>query len=159
MALNEKFSEALAVVADTSSGPLLLPWPIPGNPGGFISFANFAEWQAFVLRLGLPDDVPQALSRKFERARQQYLLAWFDRDFIKAGELAALIALEYAVRDRYAHRIKAMRTPKPQKKKIKLTSTIAFQANVINNLGLSNVTKTCRSTFGRRSFETCSSVC
>ena len=94
MALNEKFSEALAVVADTSSGPLLLPWPIPGNPGGFISFANFAEWQAFVLRLGLPDDVPQALSRKFERAQQQYLLAWFDRDFIKAGELAALIALD-----------------------------------------------------------------
>ena len=104
MALNEKFSEALAVVADTSSGPLLVPWPIPGNPDGFISFANFAEWQAFVLRLGLPDDVPQALSRKFECARQQYLLAWFDRDFIKAGELAALIALEYAVRDRYAHK-------------------------------------------------------
>jgi len=52
----------------------------------------------------LPDDVPQALSRKFERAQQQYLLAWFDRDFIKAGELAALIALEYAVRDRYAHK-------------------------------------------------------
>ena len=124
MALNEKFSEALAVVADTSSGPLLLPWPIPGNPGGFISFANFAEWQAFVLRLGLPDDVPQALSRKFERAQQQYLLAWFDRDFIKAGELAALIALEYAVRDRYAHKIKAMRTPKPQKKKIKLDSKV-----------------------------------
>ena len=24
----------------------------------------------------------------------QYLLAWFDRDFIKAGELAALIALD-----------------------------------------------------------------
>ena len=112
MAPNVKFLEALAAVADTSPGPIVLPWPIPGNPGGFISFANFAEWQAFVLRLGLPDDVPQVLSHKFERAQKQYLLAWIDRDFIKAGELAALIALEYAVKDRYGHK-----APKPNKKK------------------------------------------
>lgn len=112
MALNEKISEALAAVADTSPGPLLLPWPIPGNPGGFISFVNFTEWQAFVLRLGLPDDVPQALSHKFERAQKLHLLAWIDLDLIKAGELAALIALEYAVKDRYGHK-----APKPNKKK------------------------------------------
>ena len=82
---------------------MILPWPIPGNPGGFISFASFAEWQTFVLRLRLHEDVPQALSHKFERAQKLYLLAWIDFDLIKIGELAALITLEYAVRDRYAH--------------------------------------------------------
>jgi hypothetical protein len=74
MALNEKFFEALAAVANISPGPLGLTWPIRGNPGGSIVFTNVAEWQAFLLLLRLPDDVPQALSHKFERAQKQYLL-------------------------------------------------------------------------------------
>jgi hypothetical protein len=123
MALSD-LSEALAAVADRSPRQLILPWPIPGKPGGFISFANFAEWQMFVLRLRLPKDVPQPLSHKFERAQKLYLLAWVDFDLIKTGELAALIALEYAVRDRYAHRSKARRPAKSQKKKINLDAKV-----------------------------------
>jgi hypothetical protein len=67
MALNEKFFEALAAVANISPAPLGLTCPIPGNSVGSIVFTNFAEWQAFLLRLRLPDDVPQ-------RAQKQYLL-------------------------------------------------------------------------------------
>jgi hypothetical protein len=83
MTLSDTFLEALVAVADTLPEPLVLPWPVSGNPGGFISFAKFTEWQAFVLRLRLPDDVPQALSHKFERAQKLYLLAWIDYDLIK----------------------------------------------------------------------------
>ena len=39
-----------------TSNPLLVPWPMPGNLGGFRSFSAFAEWaewQAFVLDLSL----------------------------------------------------------------------------------------------------------
>ena len=58
MALNDNFLQAPAAIADTSPGPLHLPWPAPGKPDGFISLADFTEWQAFVVRLGLPDGVP-----------------------------------------------------------------------------------------------------
>ena len=62
MALNEKSLEALAAVADATSGPLTLPWPVQGNPGGFVVFSHFAEWRAFVLRLGLNDAIPQIVT-------------------------------------------------------------------------------------------------
>lgn len=38
---------------------------------------------------------------KFERAQTLYLLGWIDMALVKAGELAALIALELALTDRY----------------------------------------------------------
>ncbi len=42
---------------------------------------------------------------KFERAQKLYLLGWVDFSVVKAGELAALIALELALLDRYGGRI------------------------------------------------------
>jgi hypothetical protein len=50
-----------------------------------------------------------------------YFLAWHYADLIKAGELAALVALELALNDRYgrAARIKAV-TKKKKKSKVKL---------------------------------------
>jgi hypothetical protein len=54
---HEQFLEAPAAVTDAPPGPLVLPWTMTGNPGGFMSFAEFTEWQAFVRRLGLSDYV------------------------------------------------------------------------------------------------------
>jgi hypothetical protein len=62
--------------------PMLLAWPTQGNAGGFIQFEKAAE-----------------------RAQKLYLLGWVDFSVVKAGELAALIALELALMDRYGGRI------------------------------------------------------
>jgi hypothetical protein len=106
MTLPKNFLETVAA-ADPSHDPLALPWPIPGNPGGFISFAKFSEWQDFVLRFSLHNAVPQIVTRKFERSQKLHILAWIDFDLIKAGELVALTALELALTDRYGPRAKA----------------------------------------------------
>lgn len=82
-------------------GPLLLPWPVRGRPGGWIQFETMLEWRAFVDRLDLDPLVPDIVGTKFARAQKLYLLGWIDADLIKAGELAALVALELAVMDRY----------------------------------------------------------
>jgi hypothetical protein len=37
--------------------PLHVPRPMPENPSGFLSFATFAEWRAFVLQFSLSIDV------------------------------------------------------------------------------------------------------
>jgi hypothetical protein len=87
MAITTNFLDAVALAATQSTGPLVVPWPVPGNPGGFVSFANFAEWQAFVMNLGLRRTIPDIVAAKFERARKLHLLAWIDFDLIKAGEL------------------------------------------------------------------------
>lgn len=81
--------------------PLLLAWPAPGNPGGFLSFATGAEWHRFIDGLGIDPRIPDIVQRKYDRAQRLYLLGWLDFSLIKAGELAALIALELAVMDRY----------------------------------------------------------
>ena len=107
MAITTNFLDAVALAADQSPGPLVVPWPVPGNPGGFVSFANFAEWRAFVMHLGLRETIPDIVATKFERARKLHLLAWIDFDLIKAGELVALTALELALMDRYGPGAKA----------------------------------------------------
>jgi hypothetical protein len=38
MHLTTKFLDAVAMAEDRSSNPLLVPWPMPGNLGGFRSF-------------------------------------------------------------------------------------------------------------------------
>jgi hypothetical protein len=103
--LSKNFLDAVAA-ADQSRDPLVLPWPIPGNPGGFISFSNFAEWRDFVLRLSLRNTVPQIVAGKFERSQKLHLLAWIDFDLIKAGELVGLTTLELALKDRYGDKVK-----------------------------------------------------
>lgn len=81
--------------------PLLVAWPTPGNPGGFLQFKKAADWRHFVDGLGIDPRIPDVVRAKFERAQTLYLLGWADFSVVKAGELAALIALELAVMDRY----------------------------------------------------------
>lgn len=106
MPLTRQFLDAVAAATDDSSGPLILPWPMPENLAGFVSFANFADWRDFVLQFSLRDTIPQIVSAKFERAQKLYVLTWIDFDLIKAGELVALTALELALKDRYGDKVK-----------------------------------------------------
>ena len=85
--------------------PVLLAWPTQGNAGGFIRFEKAADWRAFVESLGIDARIPEIVRAKFARAQTLYLLGWVDFSVVKAGELAALIALELAVMDRYGDRI------------------------------------------------------
>ena len=85
--------------------PLLLPWPVPGNPGGFVTVARAAEWRALVESLGIDGRIPGIVRAKFTRAQALYVLGWVDFGLVKAGELAALIALELALIDRYGGQI------------------------------------------------------
>jgi hypothetical protein len=101
LALTQAFIDAVGAGADRSLGPLVVPWPAPGNPAAFRSFSTFAEWRAFVKDLGLRAPIPEIVSLKFERAQKLHLLAWIDFDLIKAGELVALTTLELALMDRY----------------------------------------------------------
>ncbi|MBB5046086.1 hypothetical protein HNR60_000828 [Rhodopseudomonas rhenobacensis] len=85
--------------------PVLLAWPTQGNAGGFIQFEKAADWRAFVESLGIDPRIPEIVRAKFARAQTLYLLGWADFSVIKAGELAALIALELALMDRYGGRL------------------------------------------------------
>jgi hypothetical protein len=85
--------------------PLLLAWPMSGNAGGFMQFETAAEWRAFIEGLGIDSRIPDITRAKFARAQTLYLLGWIDFGLVKAGELAALIALELAVTDRYGGHI------------------------------------------------------
>ncbi|MBN8812376.1 MULTISPECIES: hypothetical protein [unclassified Sphingomonas] len=89
------------IVAQFQREPLLLPWPADGNPGGFLSFETGAQWRDFIAGLGIDPHIPDIVQAKFDRAQRLYLLGWIDFNLIKAGELAALIALELALMDRY----------------------------------------------------------
>ncbi|WP_415287344.1 hypothetical protein RSD66_08735 [Brevundimonas sp. S1H14] len=84
-----------------AAAPLRLCWPSARSPVDWLEFDHAADWARFVERLRPPPGLPEAVERKFLRAQGLYRLGWIDRDLIKAGELAALIALELAVRDRY----------------------------------------------------------
>jgi hypothetical protein len=93
--------DAIAEARDPRFGPVVIPWPAPGNPAAFLSFESFKAWREFVAGLGLHDDIPQIVTAKFARAQKLHVLAWIDFDLIKAGELVALTTLELALRDRY----------------------------------------------------------
>lgn len=83
---------------------MIVAWPMPGSPGGFVRFDMFIEWNEFVERLGLHDNIPHVVAAKFKRAQKLHLLGWIDLDVIKAGELVALTALELALKDCYGPR-------------------------------------------------------
>lgn len=85
--------------------PLLLAWPTQGNASGFISFEKVADWRAFVESLAIDARIPEIVRAKYARAQALYLLGWVDFSILKAGELAALIALELALMDRYGGQI------------------------------------------------------
>jgi len=52
--------------------PVLLAWPTQGNTGGFIQFANAAEWRAFVDSLGIDASIPEIVCAKYARAQTLY---------------------------------------------------------------------------------------
>jgi hypothetical protein len=84
---------------------VLLAWPRPGKPGGFLQFDKAADWRRFIEGLGIDSRIPDVVRAKYARAQTLYMLGWVDFSVVKAGELAALIALELAVMDRYGARI------------------------------------------------------
>ncbi len=92
------------VLADRDEA-MLLAWPTPGNPGGFVRFEKAVDWRDFVDNLGIDARIPDIVRAKFSRAQTLYILGWIDFGVVKAGELAALIALELALMDRYGARI------------------------------------------------------
>lgn len=81
--------------------PLVLAWPQDGRADGFLYFDEPAAWRSFVEGLAIHPAIPQIVTSKFARAQTLYLLGWLDFGLIKAGELAAFIALELALVDRY----------------------------------------------------------
>lgn len=85
--------------------PVLLAWPTLGNPGGFVRFDKAADWRDFVEGLGIDARIPDIVRAKFARAQTLYMLGWVDFSVVKAGELAALIALELALMDRYGGQV------------------------------------------------------
>jgi hypothetical protein len=87
-------------------GPMVLPWPMPGNPAGFLTFACTSEWRAFCIGLGLHFQISYIVAAKLRRAQKLYFLGWLDFDLIKAGELVALTALELGLRDRYGDKVR-----------------------------------------------------
>ena len=78
MPLSANFLDAVALAASRSPGPLVMPWPMPGNPAAIVSFARFGEWRDFVLSLSLNEAIPRIVGAKFERAVKLHILAWID---------------------------------------------------------------------------------
>lgn len=93
------------IILEDRPVPLLLPWPLPGDPGGFIEIAKADDWRALVGGLGIDPRIPDIVRAKFHRAQTLYLVGWLDLGLVKAVELAALIALELAVMDRYGGKV------------------------------------------------------
>jgi hypothetical protein len=102
MPLQPDCLEAIAAARDPSWGPLVTPWPMPGDIGGLVSFANFDAWRSFVLALSPRREIPTVVVRKFERAQKLHILTWLDFDLIKVGLQVGLTTLELALTDRYA---------------------------------------------------------
>jgi hypothetical protein len=102
----DDFLDKLTLAMNSSPGPLVVPWPMPGNPAQFVQFNSFVEWRDFILRLGLHAGIPLIVSAKFARAQKLHLVGWIDGDLIKAGELTALTALELALMDCYGRESK-----------------------------------------------------
>lgn len=98
--------DVLDILLPIRTEPLVIPWPIPGHLGGFVRFERADQWRAFVRCFDIDPRIPDVVRLKYLRAQKLYLLGWTDPDVIKAGELAALCALELAVRDRYEHRLR-----------------------------------------------------
>ena len=93
------------------SEPLVIAWPADGVRQTFLRFDKNEEWRAFIGSLGIHPAIPAIVATKFARAQMLYLLGWIDFSLVKAGELAALVALELTVTDRYASAF-----PKPRRK-------------------------------------------
>lgn len=101
MTITSNFLAALTAAAAECPGSRTLLWPTPRQPGGVVTFADYAEWQAAVLAFRLSAGVPLDMVNLFDRALKLYLAAWLDFDLVTAAELAAFAALEHSLRDCY----------------------------------------------------------
>lgn len=109
MGLETETVQSIAAAAGTVGGPHTMVWPMPGQLDALISFATYAEWQAFFLRLSLRPGIPTIVTSKYDRALKLHLLGWIDLDVIKAGEMAALTTLELALKDQYGGKVRDKR--------------------------------------------------
>ena len=98
--------DILSIKADRSENPFQLYWACAKSPVELHVFSQLSEWKDFIVQLSLSCQVPLVVKNKFERAQYLYLLAWVYQDVIKAGELAALAALELALKDVYMNAYK-----------------------------------------------------
>jgi len=96
-----------------SSNPLTVPWPGQGNPAAIRELSSPSEWLSLISSCDLHPAVPSTVLAKFARAQKLYALGWLEFDAIKAGELAAIIALELAMMDRYGRAVKGKSTREP----------------------------------------------
>ena len=78
MPLPPDYLDFIAGALAPSFGPLVVPWPMPANLGGQVSFSTFAEWRSFVLALSPRRVIPEVVARKFERAQKLHVLVWLD---------------------------------------------------------------------------------
>jgi hypothetical protein len=93
------------IVLPDRDDALELAWPTDGRAGAFLRFDKPSDWRAFIEGLAIDASIPQIVRAKFYRAQILYLLGWQDVGLIKAGELAALVALELALTDRYGGKV------------------------------------------------------
>jgi hypothetical protein len=88
------------IIERLARGTLTVPWPSRENLGGLLTFTDAEAWRGFVSELSLHPAIPWIVRGKFRRAQSLDFLARVDFDLIKVGELAALVALELALKDR-----------------------------------------------------------
>jgi len=81
--------------------PLTPAWPATGYAAACLHFDRAVAWRGVIAALGIDRRTPEITQQKLARAQALYLLGSINFSLIKAGELAALIALELAVMDCY----------------------------------------------------------
>jgi hypothetical protein len=109
MSLDVDTLGTIALAAGCLPGPSNLAWPMRGKLDAILTFSTYEEWQAFFLRLDLSPGIPTVVTAKYDRALKLHLLAWINFDIIKAGEMAALTTLEFALKDTYGDKVRDKR--------------------------------------------------
>ncbi|MCB1986740.1 MAG: hypothetical protein H6936_15955 [Burkholderiales bacterium] len=99
--MNDSHNDIFSTTIDRTTNPFVIFWPGTKDVAEPHVFYVISDWRNFLSKLALNRQVPMIVAQKFDRARRLYFLSWFDMDIIKAGELAALMALELALRDVY----------------------------------------------------------
>lgn len=85
-------SKAEELAATDRPKSLILPWPQPGNPVGFLTFTTVEHWRAFVDTLDLHPIIPATVNSVYRRAQMIFLLGWWDAGMLKVAELVVLAA-------------------------------------------------------------------
>src|SRR6516165_8139751 len=88
MPLRSDYLDAIAGARTPSSGPLVVPWPMPADLGGKVSFSTFEEWRSFVLALSPRAGVRPYFSRcrtRLQHAVSRVLTAGLGRLMLRRG--------------------------------------------------------------------------